>query len=179
MKQLFLKSLIEGNTEVLKFYSKIIAIGVRNEIEQFHVDYLTDGQMKELNPLIRNAIYKALFTLSNSDTNAFCRELMTFYSKCVPDYWEDPELDEHLQKVLDESTAQKKIQFKSSFLNQQFALGNLFYNQHTRCIEIRESFNFKEVDGDKHKHRDKISAQLRKEGYGYHPGLNGYVTLKF
>lgn len=104
MMELFLKSLIESNTEVLKFYSKIIAIGVRNEIEQFHVDYLTDAQMKELNPLIRNAIYKSLFAISNSDTNAFCRELMIMYSQCVPDYWEDPELDEHLQKVLDEST---------------------------------------------------------------------------
>jgi hypothetical protein len=41
MKQLFLKSLIDSNTEVLKYYSKIIAIGVRIEIEQFHVDYLT------------------------------------------------------------------------------------------------------------------------------------------
>lgn len=179
MKELYLKSLIESNTEVLKFYSKIIVIGIRNEIEQFHVDYLTDAQMKELNPLIRNAIYKALFAISNSDTNAFCRELMIMYSKCVPDYWEDPELDEHLQKLLDKSTVQKEIQFKSLFLNQQFALGNLFYNQHTCCIEIRESFNFKKVDGDKHKHRGKISAQLRKEGYGYHPGLNGYVNTNF
>jgi len=36
--------------------AKLIAAYVRNNIEDFHCKYLTDAQMKELNPLIRNAI---------------------------------------------------------------------------------------------------------------------------
>lgn len=38
----------------------LIAIAVRNEMEDFHCEHLTDSQMKELNPIIRNAIVTAL-----------------------------------------------------------------------------------------------------------------------
>jgi len=33
---------------------------VRNATEEFHAEHLTDEQMRELNPIIRNAIYTAL-----------------------------------------------------------------------------------------------------------------------
>ena len=42
--------------------------------------------MKELNPLIRNAIYTALINLYD-DPDDF-----GFYAQYVPDYWEDCEL---------------------------------------------------------------------------------------
>lgn len=40
--------------------SKLIAMNVRNEMEDFHVRHLSDEQMRELNPIIRNAIYTTL-----------------------------------------------------------------------------------------------------------------------
>ena len=40
--------------------AKDIAIVVRNAMEDFHVNNLSDAQMKELNPIIRNAIFTAL-----------------------------------------------------------------------------------------------------------------------
>lgn len=40
--------------------AKAISAYVRNKIEDFHANYLSDEQMKELNPLIRNAIYTFL-----------------------------------------------------------------------------------------------------------------------
>lgn len=40
--------------------AKAVAYYVRNSIEDFHVKYLSDKQMRELNPLIRNAIYTFL-----------------------------------------------------------------------------------------------------------------------
>ena len=47
----------------LKSQSKIISIVIRNAMEDFHTKHLSDDQMKELNPIIRNAVYTALFTM--------------------------------------------------------------------------------------------------------------------
>ncbi|MCM1140959.1 MAG: hypothetical protein NC453_20505 [Muribaculum sp.] len=40
--------------------AKAIAVYLRNQIEDFHVKYLSDEQMRELNPLIRNAVFSFL-----------------------------------------------------------------------------------------------------------------------
>lgn len=41
--------------------AKAIAALIRNKLEDFHVSYLSDTQMRELNPLIRNAIFTFLY----------------------------------------------------------------------------------------------------------------------
>ena len=45
------------------YLAKLIAAAVRNAMEDFHVKYLSDKQMEELNPIIRNAIYTALIMM--------------------------------------------------------------------------------------------------------------------
>ena len=56
-------------------------------MEDFHCKYLTDLQMKELNPIIRNAIYTALVQVKENP-NA-----MSIYGQLfIPKYWEDCEL---------------------------------------------------------------------------------------
>lgn len=40
--------------------AKAIAVFIRNKIEDFHVKYLSDEQMRNLNPLIRNAVFTFL-----------------------------------------------------------------------------------------------------------------------
>ncbi len=65
--------------------AKIIAMYVRNNIEDFHVKYLSDDAMKELNPLIRNAIYTALVDFETTKVKLFLQNNM------VPTYWEDCE----------------------------------------------------------------------------------------
>ena len=47
----------------MKFQSKYISIVIRNAMEDFHTKHLSDAQMKELNPVIRNAVYTALYTM--------------------------------------------------------------------------------------------------------------------
>lgn len=65
------------------FVAKLIAAYVRNNMEEFHGKHLSDGQMKELNPLIRDAIYTALLDIGNRSSRAI------FYAKAyVPEYWE-------------------------------------------------------------------------------------------
>jgi hypothetical protein len=67
--------------------AKLIAIVVRNCMEDFHVKHLSDAQMKELNPIIRNAIYTALVQMrENPDGMGGYGQLY------MPQYWEDCEL---------------------------------------------------------------------------------------
>lgn len=75
----------------LNFKAKAIAAYIRMNMEDFHCKHLSDAQMKELNPLIRNAIYTFLVNENNGDffdISAVCK-------LNLPSYWEDCEyLDE-------------------------------------------------------------------------------------
>ena len=81
----------------LKKLAKIIAIAVRNEMEDFHCKHLSDEQMKELNPIIRNAIYTALYASTNPDKAS--QEFVLFQSMLIPSYWEEPKLTEEFKKL--------------------------------------------------------------------------------
>ena len=48
--------------------AKAAAAFLRNKIEDFHVRYLSDDQMKSLNPLIRGAIYSFLVDFGDNYT---------------------------------------------------------------------------------------------------------------
>ena len=66
--------------------AKAIASIIRNQMEDFHCKYLTDEQMKELNPIIRNSIYSALQLIRQDPM------MLYVYAKMyVPTYWEDCE----------------------------------------------------------------------------------------
>jgi len=173
MERLLL-ALQTNNQPVLKEISKLIAHVVRDNIENFHVTHLSDSQMKELNPLIRNAIYDALIALSNSDVDSFCMDFVNWHARAIPDYWEDPELIPQLEEAMEKLSKDSTPVFKSDFLIEQYRLGNLAYNPGKRCIEIQPSYSFNNTNGDNHKLRNKISAYLRKEGYAFDDLLQGY-----
>ncbi|MBA3816209.1 MAG: hypothetical protein H0X29_06760 [Parachlamydiaceae bacterium] len=61
-------------------------------MEDFHIKHLSDQQMKELNPIIRQAIYN-LLTCSKlaAGQNVAAKELMKFQRRMIPDYWELPD----------------------------------------------------------------------------------------
>jgi len=83
------RTIMEG---LLKSQAKYLAIVVRNAMEDFHSKNLTDEQMKELNPIIRNAIYTALYTIEFCKESEPARNYMKYHSSMIPQYWEDPEL---------------------------------------------------------------------------------------
>ena len=75
-----------------------IAMVIRNAMEDFHCEHLSDEQMAELNPLIRNAIYTALWALHESagdtEPNCFLARAFVVHTRLrIPEYWELPELD--------------------------------------------------------------------------------------
>lgn len=68
----------------IKILSKAIALAVRDNIEDFHVKHLTDTQMKELNPLIRDAVYSFLKAHRKGVT------WLALHYQRIPSYWEEP-----------------------------------------------------------------------------------------
>ncbi|RKR80726.1 hypothetical protein BDD43_0858 [Mucilaginibacter gracilis] len=178
MNQIFSNALQENNLDLIKDFVKLIAMSVRNEMENFHVEHLSDGQMKELNPLIRTGIYNALFAIANHDKDEFCKIFLDFQATLIPAYWEEPQLGSEFQNSLLRLTTPQPVVFRSEFLNEQLQIGNLFLSSGNVCVKIKWSFNFANVEGDKHKHRSKISSQLRKEGYSFIPALDGYTKKR-
>lgn len=79
-------------SEETQHYAKFIAIVVRNAMEDFHVKHLTDEQMKELNPLIRNAIATALHAFNHYEQLPAARRFVDHQFRCIPQYWEPPQL---------------------------------------------------------------------------------------
>jgi hypothetical protein len=78
--------------EGLKFQSKYIAIVIRNAMEDFHTKHLSDEQMKELNPIIRNAVYTALYAMQYHKDSLKLREFVGSQVEMIPRYWEEPGL---------------------------------------------------------------------------------------
>jgi ribonuclease HIII len=76
----------------MKDYAKYIAIVVRNAMEDFHCKHLSDRQMKELNPIIRNAIYSAIYAYETQKHSDLSKQFVEYHFMSIPKYWEEPEL---------------------------------------------------------------------------------------
>ncbi len=90
---------IDLSDKLMKDTAMVIAMSVRNAMEDFHCANLTDEQMKELNPIVRNAVYTALYAWAHRDSEQWCDKYLTFQMRCIPDYWEEPELLESAKKL--------------------------------------------------------------------------------
>ena len=73
-------------------FSRCLAIVVRNAMDEFHSKYLSDEQMAELNPIIRNAIYTATYALNHMHRSKKAEQYVMYHMSMIPDYWEDCEL---------------------------------------------------------------------------------------
>lgn len=81
-------------TEANEQMARYIAMVVRNAIEDFHCEHLSDEQMKQLNPLIRNAIATALHAFELYERVPAARRYVDHQFRMIPAYWEKPELEE-------------------------------------------------------------------------------------
>ena len=78
----------------LQHQAKYVAIVVRNAMEEFHSKSLSDEQIKELNPIIRNPIYTALYTTHYYRESANVKAFISQQSSMIPTYWEEPKFIE-------------------------------------------------------------------------------------
>ena len=81
----------QASAETKKF-AVFIAMVIRNAMEDFHHQHLTDKQMKELNPIIRNAVCTALHAFQNYEDSPQSTRFVDFNVMLIPKYWEPPEL---------------------------------------------------------------------------------------
>ena len=88
MKDLYDEKAMEG----VRNYAKYIAMVVRNAMEDFHCKHLRDRQMEELNPIIRDAVYTAIYAFESRKDSRISEAFVDFHLMSVPKYWEEPEL---------------------------------------------------------------------------------------
>ena len=78
--------------ESMKDLTKTISIVIRNAMEDFHTKHLSDAQMKELNPIIRNAVYTALYAGEYQNQSSRAKQFLDSQMEMIPGYWEEPKL---------------------------------------------------------------------------------------
>ena len=61
-------------------------------MEDFHCQHLSDDQMKQLNPIIRNAVCTAIHAFENYEDSPQAKQFVDFNFMLIPKYWEPPEL---------------------------------------------------------------------------------------
>jgi hypothetical protein len=76
----------------LREMAMFLAMVVRNAMEDFHSQHLTDDQMRALNPIIRNALYTGRQALRHYERSEGARSFADFQKMLIPKYWEQPEL---------------------------------------------------------------------------------------
>ncbi len=81
-----------SSDKVQRDMAKLIAIVIRNAMEDFHCAYLNDTQMRELNPIVRNAIYTVLYACEHHESEDWCEMYLEAQRRHIPGYWEEPEL---------------------------------------------------------------------------------------
>jgi hypothetical protein len=85
-------------TEETRILAKYIAMVVRNAMEDFHCEHLSDAQMRQLNPIIRYGICSALHAYFNYEEYENAKKFVDGALQMIPDYWEEPEIDPFLRK---------------------------------------------------------------------------------
>lgn len=74
-----------------------VSMVVRNAMEDFHAKHLSDAQMAELNPIIRNAVVSALDAFRKRDQHPGAALFYQFNKAMIPDFWEPPQfVDDYL-----------------------------------------------------------------------------------
>jgi len=71
----------------------LIAMHVRNAMEDFRINNLSDTQMAELNKTIRQAVFDAIVLLEGATDPERTRtstQLLAGLTVMIPDYWEIP-----------------------------------------------------------------------------------------
>lgn len=68
----------------------LVAMYLRNALEDFHVAHLSDAQMKILNQTIREALYRIITLIETNDHDPMTDYFMANLVSMIPDYWEIP-----------------------------------------------------------------------------------------
>ena len=79
--------------EKQKALASVMACAVRNALEEIHGDgegQISDEAMRQINPIVRDAIASVLHAMDNPSKAS--RAYLEFNAERVPSYWEEPAL---------------------------------------------------------------------------------------
>jgi hypothetical protein len=115
-----MKDLPKKAKGALQAWAKVIAVHVRNEMEDFHCEHLSDAHMKELNPIVRKAIYEALRQLyflkkGTKQQRLVAAQGVHHLLLLLPKYWEDPDMTEAERAEKDQFTEMKTVNSMALF----------------------------------------------------------------
>jgi hypothetical protein len=65
-------------SEETKDFARYVAMVIRNAMEDFHCEHLSDEQMKQLNPIVRNAVCTAFHAFQNYERSARDKQFVDF-----------------------------------------------------------------------------------------------------
>lgn len=68
----------------------VVAMYLRNAMEDFHFRHLSDEQMAELNPILRQALFDVITIIEDDDLDRQA-ESMDYLVGMIPPYWEVPD----------------------------------------------------------------------------------------
>jgi hypothetical protein len=94
-------SLTPEPSEETRQFATYIAMVIRNAMEDFHCQHLSDEQMKQLNPIIRNAVCTAIHAFQNYEQTVQDKRFVDSQFRLIPSYWERPELLDHYLRLWD------------------------------------------------------------------------------
>jgi len=114
-------ALLPTDDDPLKLNALVTALVVRNAREDFHAEHLTDEQMKKLNPIIRDAIYTALYAIHRGEEEPWCRRFFGHHLKMIPPYWEAPELQAGAQKMRERERSEQEARLRRKMRRSQKA----------------------------------------------------------
>jgi len=77
---------------VIREYAKYVAMVVRLAMDDFHRQHLSDEQMRQLNPVIRDAVFTAIYACQTSGQCPQSKYFVDYHRAMIPRYWEEPEL---------------------------------------------------------------------------------------
>jgi hypothetical protein len=131
-----MKDLPKAAKQALQTWAKVIAMHVRNEMEDFHCRHLSDDQMRELNPIIRKAVYQTLRQLYFLKKGTQKQRLIAIQSVHylflqLPTYWEDPDLTQE-ERADEDRLAEMDVTQSMGLLGSERsgqAFGDFFHQQ--------------------------------------------------
>lgn len=166
-----------GSEGHLKIITQIICSHVTNMIEDtFPAKVTADAGKNELNSIIGNGIYNALFALTHVEEDRSVLEVFKGPNR-NPDSFEGLVLEPHLAEV-EQRLKSREASFESPFLQDLLQHKILEYNPQTNCVSVflPYEFDFSEFKG-RRAFMAKIRFHLKQEGYSYDPCTDGYVKV--
>jgi hypothetical protein len=165
IKDAFVYAIKQNNLELMQKFSLAIALSISNDLKVIDPKKRPEIPSKEFTTKISDSIFNSLVAIGNFGNDEIFSTFMAPFLDESMGSRERPELYPIFNQVIENLFQQNSVEFESDFLNMELEKGNITFEPRSRMVYLIGSSEFVLVDGDKKKHKDKITSQLKREGY--------------